>query len=112
MEPWFDPKLSFIPGVFFGVLGAATSIMAGKLAPLGKARRFVLGSLYAHLIISPLLICIAIYARQVGQPFMIWGPGIALPGVINSVILSVTTMKTLRIYRQLEGRSLAAEAGD
>jgi hypothetical protein len=111
VEPWFDPRFSWAPGLLFGVAGAATSIIAGKLAPLGKARRGVLGSLYAQLVISALLLCIAAYARSAGQPFMIWGPGIALPGLINSVVLSITTIKTIRIYREAGERRLAAQAG-
>ena len=106
-DPWFNPNLyAWIPGTAFGVLGGLWGGLAGTLAPRGRGRRLVLGSCWALVIASALLLALAVAAIACGQPWGVWY-GLGLPGVLGLLVIPPNLFVIRRRYRQAEERGMA-----
>lgn len=107
-EPWFDAiRYAWIPGTLLGVLVGLWGSLVGALAPRGKAKPLVLGSL--GILLASALICLiaAIAALLSHQPHGIWY-GLLLPGVIGLLVLGPLTPLVIMGYRQAEFRKMQA----
>ena len=114
VEPWFDP-ITFgswfgaiaggVGGTLCGCLGALT----GVLAPKGRGRRVILGSMYLVVGIGLVLVLFGAVALVNGQPYAIWyGPIIA--GTIFAIINGVLIPVVKRRYREAEERRVDAQS--
>ena len=107
-EPWFDPNLyAWIPGTFLGTIGGLWGALVGTLAPRGKGKVFVLGSLGILLLASGACLALGLTALVVGQPYGVWY-GLLLPGVIGLIVLGSLSPVALLRYRQAEMRKIQA----
>ena len=108
MEPWFDANLyAWIPGTLLGVLGGLWGSLLGVLAPRGKAKAFVLGSLGLLLCASVICLVLGIMALVSRQPYGVWY-GLLLPGVMGLVVLGSLGPLAIMAYRQAEARKMQA----
>jgi hypothetical protein len=106
--PWFNPNLyAWIPGTLLGVLGGLWGSLVGILAPRGKARSLVLGSLGLMLAASATCLTLGVLALLKHQPYGVWY-GLMLPGVVGLVVLGSLTPVTLMRYREAEHRKMQA----
>lgn len=107
-DPWFDPmRFAWLPGTFLGVAAGVVGTLAGIYAPRGKAKGLVLGSVWALLGISVLLLIAAIVALAAGQPYGVWY-GLGLAGLIGTLVLGMNAPMIVRRYRQAEARRIQA----
>jgi hypothetical protein len=107
-EPWFNPNLyAWIPGTALGVLGGLWGSVLGILAPRGRGKTLVLGSLLLMLLADALCLAIGILALMNHQPYGVWY-GLMLPGVIGLIILGRLTPVALMRYREAENRKMQA----
>jgi hypothetical protein len=107
-EPWFDPNLyAWIPGTALGVLGGFWGSMVGVLAPRGKGKAIVLGSLAILLGASVVMLGLGILAILENQPYGVWY-GFLLAGVIGVIVLGSLAPVTLVRYREAEMRKMEA----
>ncbi len=107
-EPWFNPNLyAWIPGTLLGVLGGLWGSLVGVLAPQGKAKPFVLGSLVLLLAACAACLTLGVLAILEHQPYGVWY-GLLLPGVIGLGVLGPLTPVALMRYREAENRKMQA----
>jgi hypothetical protein len=107
-EPWFDANsYAWIPGTLLGVMGGLWGSLVGVLAPRGKAKGLVLGSLGLMLVCGAVLLVLGLTALLSGQPYGVWY-GLLLAGVIGLVVLGSLTPVALSAYRQAENRKIQA----
>src|SRR6266508_1746973 len=86
-EPWFDANYyAWIPGTLLGTLGGLWGALVGILAPQGKGKALVLGSLGVLLLASVVLLVLGIVALAGRQPYGVWY-GLLLSGIIGLVVL-------------------------
>lgn len=90
-------------GVFAGLLGAC----AGMLAPRGRGRAFVLGSMAALASIGAVALIIGLIALIGGQPRHVYSPLCLLGGLLAVIIGPLLPVIRLR-YAQAEQRRLDA----
>ena len=112
-EPWFDPNTfgmmygaigGGVGGTLCGLLGAAT----GYLAPRGKARRFILGSMVFFTVAGLAQLVVGIIALACRQPYGIWYPMVLCGGIL--VVVMVPLIPVIRTrYAQAEQRRIDAE---
>lgn len=108
-EPWFNPNLyGWIPGTLLGVLGGSWGAMVGALAPRGKARGLVLGSLAVLLLASAACLVAGLVALVGRQPYGVWY-GLLLAGVMGVVVLGSLSPVAFNAYRQAEARKVEAQ---
>lgn len=108
IEPWFDANVySFIPGVAMGVVGATLGVLAGVLAPQGRAKRLVVGVYLAVIVVSVGLLGTAVVALATGQPYGVWY-GLGLPGLIGVAVFGPLYGVVRKRYREAETRRLSA----
>jgi hypothetical protein len=108
-EPWFDPiYYAWIPGTLLGVLGGLWGSLLGILAPRGKGKGLVLGSLGVFLCASAVSLALGILALVKGQPYGVWY-GLFLPGVIGLLVFGSLSPVAITAYRQAEARKMQAE---
>jgi hypothetical protein len=79
----------------------------GNLAPRGKGKALILGSLGVMLAASALSLVVGVVALVNGQPYGIWY-GLILPGCIGLVVLGSLTPLAIMAYRQAEARKMQA----
>ncbi len=107
-EPWFNANYyAWIPGTLLGVLGGLWGGLVGTLAPLGKGKPLVLGSLVLLLAACAGCLILGAVALATGQPYGVWY-GLLLPGVIGSVVLGSLSRVAIMAYRQAELRRIQA----
>jgi hypothetical protein len=107
-EPWFNANLyAWIPGTFLGIIGGLWGALVGTLAPWGRGKTFVLGSLCVLLMAGFVCLALGIIAIVAGQPYGVWY-GLLLPGVLNTIILGSLAPVALLRYRQAEMRKIQA----
>jgi len=107
-EPWFDPNLyAWIPGTLLGTLGGLWGALVGTLAPRGKAKSLVLGSLGLMLAACAVMLTLGVLALLKHQPYGVWY-GLMLPGVIGLVVLGSLTPVALTRYREADTRKMQA----
>jgi hypothetical protein len=103
-EPWFDPNhYAWIPGTLLGILGGTWGALVGTLAPRGKGKALVLGSLAVLLVASAISLVIGFVALLAGQPYGVWY-GLVLPGFLGITMLGSLSRVAIMAYRQAEAR--------
>jgi hypothetical protein len=80
----------------------------GVLAPRGKAKWLVLGSLGVLLCCSAILLVLGITAVTSGQPYGVWY-GLLLAGVIGLIVLGSLSPVAINAYRQAELRKMQSQ---
>jgi peptidoglycan/LPS O-acetylase OafA/YrhL len=107
-DPWFDPNLyAWIPGTLLGVLGGLWGSLVGILAPRGKAKPFVLGSLAIMLAACAACLTLGVFALLKHQPYGVWY-GLIFPGVLGLILFPSLTPVVLMRYREAENRKMQA----
>lgn len=113
-EPWFDADTfgtmygiigGGVGGTLCGVLGA----VGGILAPRGKGRRFVLGSMTTLVVAGAVQLVIGLIALVSRQPYAIWYPMVLCGGILIAVMGPLIPVVRTR-YAQLDQRRVDAEA--
>ncbi|MHC4824257.1 MAG: hypothetical protein ACYTEP_09590 [Planctomycetota bacterium] len=110
--PWFSTETSAMVGGFggaaVGILGGCVGAAAGVLAPKGKGRGFVLGTMTSCAALGVLVLIAGIYALIVGQPYGVWYPLVLLGALLTGVIGGLIPMVRKR-YAEAEQRRLDAD---
>jgi peptidoglycan/LPS O-acetylase OafA/YrhL len=107
-EPWFDPNAwAWLPGTLFGCLGGLWGGMVGTLAPMGRARKLVICSGIALVVIAGAFLAAGVAALAVGQPYGIWY-GLLLPGVLGLILIPCLLPVIRMAYREAEERRMQA----
>jgi hypothetical protein len=112
--PWFDPN-SF--GMWYGTIagGGGGSLLgilgalAGRFAPRGKGKRWVLGGLGLALTFGLVSLGTGVAALATGQPYGIWYP-LTLVGGIFAFVVGFNLPVVRRRYAEAEARKLEAGA--
>ncbi len=108
IEPWFDANhYAWIPGTLLGVLGGTWGSLVGILAPRGKAKHLVLGSLVLMLAACAACLSLGVLALLQHQPYGVWY-GLLLPGILGLVLFPSLTPVVLMRYREAENRKMQA----
>ena len=111
-QPWFDPiRFGALyggivgggGGALIGLLGA----LAGWLAPQGRGRAFVLGSMYFMLAFGLLNLAFGAVAWGLGQPYGIWYGGVLCGFVFTSLSFALIPVMRKR-YAEAEQRLMQA----
>ncbi len=112
--PWFDPNTfgawfgaigGGVGGSLCGLLGAA----AGTLAPRGKGRPWILGSMAAMIGLGVLSLGFGIVALVKGQPYGIWYPAV-LSGLVVTIVMGSLLPVVRWRYAEAEARRMEAES--
>ncbi len=107
-ELWFDPNhYAWIPGTLLGVLGGLWGSLAGLLAPRGKAKSLMLGSLGLMLTACAVCLMLGVIALLRHQPYGVWY-ALLFPGVLGLFLFPVLTPVVLLRYREAENRKIQA----
>jgi hypothetical protein len=108
-EPWFDPNTyAWIPGTLLGVSAGLWGALMGSLAPRGRGKPLILGSLVALLAAAVVLLILGVVALISGQPYGVWY-GFLLAGFIGVVVLGSLSPLAVIAYRQAEARKMQAQ---
>ena len=107
-EPWFDPRLGWLPGTLLGCLAGTLGGLAGWLAPQGKAKTLIIGGFWFFFCASAVMLVAGVMGYFSAQPYEVWY-GLGLAGLIGVVCLGVNTPQLYRWYRQAEERRLNAQ---
>jgi len=108
IEPWFDANhYAWIPGTLLGVLGGSWGSLVGILAPRGKAKRLVLGSLVLMLAACAACLALGVLALLRHQPYGVWY-GLLFPGILGLILFPSLTPVVLMRYREAENRKMQA----
>lgn len=113
MTPWMTPEtanlVGSVMGAVFGVLGGGIGgPLVGYLAPRGRARSAVLGTMIGVAVIGVGLLVTALVAWQQGQPRYVIYP-FALCGLVMTFVVTPLIPVIRMRYRQAEARRLEAE---
>lgn len=110
--PWFSTETSAlvggIGGAAVGVLGGCLGAAAGVLAPKGKGRGFVLGTMMACAVLGVCLLIAGIFAVSTGQPYGVWYPLVLLGAIMTGVLGGLIPVVRKR-YAEAEQRRLDAD---
>ena len=109
---WTGEQAGWIGGIggsALGILGGLIGTVCGVLAPRGKGRLFVLGTMSAVVIISFTILIVGLVALLIGQPYMVWYPCLLI-GVLGVVIFGGLIPVIRGVYRQAEQRQLEAQS--
>ncbi len=111
-EPWFDPNtfgmlVDAIGGGVGGTLGGLIGAAAGVLAPRGKARFAVLGSMWLMALVGLATLATGIVAVTQQQPYAIWYPLVLLGGIFTLVMGTLIPVVRKR-YTEAEHKRMAA----
>lgn len=108
-EFWFNPMWGFLPGTLLGAVGGSVlGILAGVLAPQGKARSLVYGVNTFFFISGVVLLILGVVALCTGQPYGIWY-ALLLPGVMGTCLFGGAYWIIGQRYRQAELRQMQAK---
>lgn len=97
-------------GASFGSAGAIVGCLGGLcgwLAARGKARRFVVGTLWLFMALGTSSALIGFIALAIGQPFFVWSP-LLFMALILLAIAPVNLRQFRRQYEELELRRMAS----
>jgi MFS family permease len=112
-EAWMEPDTAIKVGAFGGaILGSLCGIigaLAGILAPKGKAKKLVLGSMLIMALIGVGSLIFGIVAVSMGQPYGVWYPFFLIGAVLSFVSGPLIPVIKSR-YRQADQRRLDAES--
>ena len=111
-EPWFDPQFGIYYGSFVGGVGGSLlgihGGLTGWLAPQGKGRAWILGTMYFAVLFGIVSLLAGLVGLIVGQPYAIWYP-LTLVGFLFSVLEGCLIPVVRRRYAEAEMRRLNAE---
>ena len=111
--PWFSAQASAFFGGYgggaVGLLGGCIGVAAGTLAPKGKGRSAVLGSMAVFAVLGVLSLLTGLTALVFGQPYHVWYP-LLLLGVIPAGVMGGLIPVVRRRYAEAEQRRLDAAA--
>lgn len=112
MSPWWNEAvgtyIGALGGAGIGVIGGTYGALAGVLAQKGQARRAVLGTHVALLVLGGLTLIAGIVAVASGQPYHVFYP-LLLIGVITTAVLGGLFPVMRKRYAAAEHRRLEAE---
>jgi hypothetical protein len=110
---WWDPDTF---GMWFGIIGGGVGGsligmlggLAGWLAPKGRGRTWIVGSLYIALALGIVSLVLGLTALALRQPYGIWYPFLLL-GAIVTIVLGANLPVILKAYAAAEQRRIEAE---
>ena len=112
-SPWFSTETGTYLGAFggaaIGVLGGTLGAAAGVLAPKGKGRGPVLGTMMTLAVLGAITFVIGLVGLILGQPYAVWYPLLLLGGITGGVLGGLTPVIKKR-YAEAEQRRLDADA--
>ena len=104
---WWSPQqiglIGGIGGLVIGCFGALLGLLASK----GKARTFVLTTMKIFIALGILLTIAGFVAVVSSQPYAVWY-ALLLPGVILTLVFSLTLPSIQRRYDELEIRRMTS----
>jgi hypothetical protein len=104
---WWSPQqISLIGGIGGSVIGFFGGLL-GLLASIGKARTFVLATMKIFIALGILLTIAGFVAVVSSQPYAVWY-ALLLPGVILTLVFSLTLPSIQRRYDELEIRRMTS----
>jgi hypothetical protein len=103
---WTPQQISLIGGIGGSVIGCFGALL-GLLASRGKARTFVLTTMKIFIALGILLTIAGFAAVVSGQPYAVWY-ALLLPGVILTLVFSLTLPSIQRRYDELEIRRMTS----
>jgi MFS family permease len=113
MTEWWTTQTGTLIGALggggLGALGGMLGACAGVLAPRGRGRAFVLGSMMAMAALGLVLLIAGIVAVVGGQPHHVYYPLLLIGAVLTLVIGPLIPVVRLR-YAQAEQRRLEAQS--
>jgi hypothetical protein len=104
---WWSPQqIGLIGGIGGSVIGCFGALL-GLLASKGKARTFVLTTMKIFIALGILLTIAGFVAVVSSQPYAVWY-ALLLPGVILTLVFSLTLPSIQRRYDELEIRRMTS----
>jgi hypothetical protein len=104
---WWSPQqIGLIGGIGGSVIGCFGALL-GLLASKGKARTFVLTTMKIFIVLGILLTIAGFVAVVSSQPYAVWY-ALLLPGVILTLVFSLTLPSIQRRYDELEIRRMTS----
>jgi hypothetical protein len=103
---WSPPEAGLIGGIGGSVIGCFGALL-GILASKGKARNFVLTTMKIFIALGILLTIAGFIAVVSNQPYAVWY-ALLLPGVILTLVFSLTLPSIQRRYDELEIRRMTS----
>ncbi len=104
---WWSPQqIGLIGGIGGSVIGCFGALL-GLLASRGKARTFVLTTMKLFIALGILLTIAGFVAVVSSQPYAVWY-ALLLPGVILTLVFSLTLPSIQRRYDELEIRRMTS----
>jgi hypothetical protein len=104
---WWSPQqIGLIGGIGGSVIGCFGALL-GLLASRGKARTFVLTTMKIFIALGILLTMAGFVAVVSSQPYAVWY-ALLLPGVILTLVFSLTLPSIQRRYDELEIRRMTS----
>jgi len=104
---WWSPQqIALIGGIGGSVIGCFGALL-GLLASKGKARTFVLTTMKIFIVLGILLTIAGFVAVVSNQPYAVWY-ALLLPGVILTLVFSLTLPSIQRRYDELEIRRMTS----
>jgi hypothetical protein len=104
---WWSPQqIGLIGGIGGSVIGCFGALL-GLLASKGKARSFVLATMKIFIALGILLTIAGFVAVVSSQPYAVWY-ALLLPGVILTLVFSLTLPSIQRRYDELEIRRMTS----
>jgi hypothetical protein len=104
---WWSPQqIGLIGGIGGSVIGCFGALL-GCLAGMGKARNFVLTTMKIFIALGILLTIGGFVAVVSSQPYAVWY-ALLLPGVILTLVFSLTLPSIQRRYDELEIRRMTS----
>ena len=104
---WWSPQQSGLIGGIGGSVIGCFGALLGVLASKGKARTFVLTTTKIFIVLGILLTIAGFVAVVSGQPYAVWY-ALLLPGVILTLVFSLTLPSIQRRYDELEIRRMTS----
>jgi hypothetical protein len=103
---WMPEQAGKIGGIGGSVIGCFGALL-GLLASIGKARTFVLATMKIFIALGILLTIAGFVAVVSSQPYAVWY-ALLLPGVILTLVFSLTLPSIQRRYDELEIRRMTS----
>jgi hypothetical protein len=104
---WWSPQQSGLIGGIGGSVIGCFGALLGLLASRGKARSFVLTTMKIFIALGILLTIAGFVAVVSSQPYAVWY-ALLLPGVILTLVFSLTLPSIQRRYDELEIRRMTS----
>jgi hypothetical protein len=103
---WAPQQIALIGGIGGSIIGCFGALL-GLLASTGRARTFVLATMKIFIALGILLTIAGFVAVVSSQPYAVWY-ALLLPGVILTLVFSLTLPSIQRRYDELEIRRMTS----